>query len=370
MTALDSASLKFWESVGLWGFIFVWVGVAGEGVEIFIKLFQRKLYERKQFCLDVIGAAFWVVLVVALAVEFWGNVRAMRIADSINSQLDAEAGKARKDAGAAIERAAIIESNNVVLSQRVEWLRSNNIALEQQMAPREIEQFAPGMALSRFAGINAVIVAGEVGDSVSLAGRIRTILQIAHWNVSHVFPTAQQVWNGVTVSVCFTNQSSSQRDSISDAADMLISQLNKGGVAAQYSRWLGSQSRIQFDGVFIVIGEKPTADEAVEMKMENEENDIAIAMRNNSREMWATNSTPEKRTELERDIENELMKDKEIQKKLMNLKRAKLDILIKSGQHVSEHDDLINPEPLREIYTSMPKFHGKSSLVKPPTISN
>jgi hypothetical protein len=128
MTALDSSSLKFWESIGLWGFIFVWVGVAGEGVEIFIKLFRRKLYERKKFCLDVIGAAFWVVLVVALAVEFLGNAKAMRIADSINSQLDAEAGQARKDAGAAIERAAMVESNNLVLRSNVLELQ---ITLEQ-----------------------------------------------------------------------------------------------------------------------------------------------------------------------------------------------------------------------------------------------
>lgn len=126
MTALDSASLKFWESVGLWGFIFVWVGVAGEGVEIFIKLFNRKLYERKQFCLDVIGAAFWIVLVVALAVEFLGNEKAMRIADSINTQLDIEAGQARKEAGQANERAAkdelavaVLTSNNLVLQKEV-----------------------------------------------------------------------------------------------------------------------------------------------------------------------------------------------------------------------------------------------------------
>jgi hypothetical protein len=138
MTALDSSSLKFWEVVGLWGFIFVWVGVAGEGVEIFIKLFQRKLYERKKFCLDVIGAVFWIVLVIGLAVEFLGNVKAMRIADSINSRLDAEAGQARQNAGAAIELAAQIGTTNAQLSLRVEELRSANLALELKLQPRRI----------------------------------------------------------------------------------------------------------------------------------------------------------------------------------------------------------------------------------------
>jgi hypothetical protein len=133
MTALDSASLKFWESVGLWGFIFVWVGVAGEGVEIFIKLFQRKLYERKKFCLDVIGAIFWAVLVVALAVEFLGNVKAMRIAESINSQLDVEAGRARKEAGAAIERAGIAEQKASEANERAAKFELEAAKLEQRM---------------------------------------------------------------------------------------------------------------------------------------------------------------------------------------------------------------------------------------------
>jgi hypothetical protein len=124
MTALDSSTLKFWESVGLWGFVFVWVGVAGEGIEIFIKLFRPKLYERKKLCLDVIGAVFWIVLVMALAVEFLGNVKAMRIADAENTRLDGLA-------SAATERAANAEL-------KVEQLRKENAQLEIKLQPRRI----------------------------------------------------------------------------------------------------------------------------------------------------------------------------------------------------------------------------------------
>jgi len=152
-------------------------------VEIFIKLFRRKLYDRKKFCLDVIGAAFWVVLVVALAVEFWGNVKAMRIADSINSQLDAEAGQARKDAGAAIERAALIESNNVALSWQVEELRSNNIVLEARLLPRTITPQQETNFISLCANIPKmpikILIGLEDNETESFAQDVRRALDAA-----------------------------------------------------------------------------------------------------------------------------------------------------------------------------------------------
>jgi hypothetical protein len=113
MITFDSSSLKFWESVGLWGFVFVWVGVAGEGVEIFIKFFRPKLYNRKKSCLDAIGAVFWIVLVVALAVEFIGNIKAMRIADAENARLNERASKFEL-AAAELEQQMAQTSNNVV----------------------------------------------------------------------------------------------------------------------------------------------------------------------------------------------------------------------------------------------------------------
>jgi hypothetical protein len=138
MTALDSSSLEFWELVGLWGFIFVWVGVAGEGAEIFTKLLLPKVYRARHRCFDVIGAFFWIVLVVALAVEFIGNVKAMQITDRENARLNSEAGQARKDAGEAIEQAALaslrtasVEATNLVLRAKV-------VELELKLQPRRI----------------------------------------------------------------------------------------------------------------------------------------------------------------------------------------------------------------------------------------
>ncbi len=124
MSALNASSLKFWESVGLWGFVFVWVGVAGEGAEIFAKLLLPKLYKARQRCFDVIGAFFWIVLVLALAAEFLGNVKAMRISDTENATLG-------RLASAANERA---ESTAL----QVETLRKENIALNAKLNPRVI----------------------------------------------------------------------------------------------------------------------------------------------------------------------------------------------------------------------------------------
>jgi hypothetical protein len=109
MPSADLSWFNFWELVGEWGFVFVIAGVAGEGIEIFIKLFRPKLYNRKKSCLDIIGAIFWIILVVALAVEFLGNFKAIQIAGRINAELHATASQAEKEAGQANERASTNE---------------------------------------------------------------------------------------------------------------------------------------------------------------------------------------------------------------------------------------------------------------------
>jgi hypothetical protein len=125
MTALDSSSLKLWESVGLWGFVFVWVGVAGEGAEIIAKLRFKESFKRHEHSWDICSGICWLILVVALAVEFIGNVNAMRIADRENTRLDGLA-------SAANERAANIESNNIVLQAKM---------LPRRITPTQTEAF-------------------------------------------------------------------------------------------------------------------------------------------------------------------------------------------------------------------------------------
>jgi hypothetical protein len=276
MTSLDLTSLKFWESVGLWGFVFVWVGVAGEGVEIFIKLFRAKLYDRKKRIFDVIGAVFWIILVVALATEFLGNMKAMQIADGVNSRLNAEAGQARKDAGeamkqagAAIERAAMVESNNAVLSLRIEELHSNNLALEQQMQPRLIESSRATTRLTQFAGTKAVIISATGGDCPSTANQIGGILQAAKWNVEGV-RTEKAVPPGVSLGISSSTNGlyshvwwsewTSRPEGKSQshfACAALADELNNGSIAANIDEHMYFNTSLRFDGIVIFVGPRP-----------------------------------------------------------------------------------------------------------------
>jgi hypothetical protein len=133
MTSLDSASLKFWESVAEWGFRMVFIGVAGEGAEIIAKLFFIKSFKKHEHLWDVFSAICWLILVVGLAIEFKGTHNVTGLADSENARLTDEAAIARREAGQANERAAIIESNSIALSLTVEGLRSNNLVVEKQV---------------------------------------------------------------------------------------------------------------------------------------------------------------------------------------------------------------------------------------------
>ncbi|HEX3890299.1 MAG TPA: hypothetical protein VHX90_05555 [Verrucomicrobiae bacterium] len=96
------------------GLVLVIVGVAGEGIEIIWKLLVRKRSERLDLFLDSIGAFFWIVLVIGLALE---------IPDA--ARTDKEAAESNKLAGQANERAANTESNNLVLRSNVAVLESN-----------------------------------------------------------------------------------------------------------------------------------------------------------------------------------------------------------------------------------------------------
>lgn len=118
MMPFDSSSLKFWESVAEWGFIFVLVGVVGEGLEIGAKIFFPIVYKKRERCLDIIGGVFWVVLVLALGVELLGSHKARLIADRVNSRLNKEAGDTRKDAADAIKQAGEANANAAQFNDR------------------------------------------------------------------------------------------------------------------------------------------------------------------------------------------------------------------------------------------------------------
>jgi hypothetical protein len=80
------------------GLVLVIVGVAGEGIEIVWKLLVRKRSEKLDLALDSIGAFFWIILIVGLALE---------IPDA--ARTDKEAAESNKLAGQANERASTNE---------------------------------------------------------------------------------------------------------------------------------------------------------------------------------------------------------------------------------------------------------------------
>jgi hypothetical protein len=130
MTALDSSSLKFWESVAEWGFRMVFIGVVGEGAEIIAKLYFKKSFKKYEHSWDIFSGICWLILVVGLAIEFKGTHNVTLIADSENARLTNEAALARREAGQANERAANTESNNLVLQSNVDELE---IRLRKQL---------------------------------------------------------------------------------------------------------------------------------------------------------------------------------------------------------------------------------------------
>ena len=93
--------------------------------------------------------------------EFLGDNAAKRVSQRESARLNKEASEARKEAGVANERAKSTESNNVMLSLKVEVLRKANDALEQQQiyqrTPRHQTLFA-----SKFSNLITNVPVGEL----------------------------------------------------------------------------------------------------------------------------------------------------------------------------------------------------------------
>src|SRR5438067_1363896 len=118
MTLLDTTSLKTWEFIADAGTWMVIIGVAGEGLELIVKVVERKWpcgkcaqwSHKHEFLIQgALGSAFWIMVVLGLGIEFRGNHNAKQIEDKENTRLNLEAGIARKEAGAANDRAATTE---------------------------------------------------------------------------------------------------------------------------------------------------------------------------------------------------------------------------------------------------------------------
>ena len=121
------------------------IGVAGEGVEIGLKIFKRKCkrlrqwYGKHEYGIDIIGGIFWVFVVAGLAIEFKGNNKAREIGARENAKLSGDAGRALKDAALANERAAKFDADRVLIEKQAEEIRSTNFVLQAKASGLEKE---------------------------------------------------------------------------------------------------------------------------------------------------------------------------------------------------------------------------------------
>jgi len=139
--------LKIWEVCASIGFWLVIIGVVVEGVEHFVK-FPRKDSLKKRH-IEKIG---WLILVAGLAMEFFGQHQAKRIADRESARLTKEAAQARKEAeianrlaGEANERAtkfdlARAEVENQLESTRKLVAEANERTAKAELARAELEK--------------------------------------------------------------------------------------------------------------------------------------------------------------------------------------------------------------------------------------
>jgi hypothetical protein len=272
-------SVSFFSSVRFFclehpGILLVVLAVAGEVVCDWNR--KKNLRERlKKF--------FGILLVVGLLLEIAEAIKSDEKAESANlaaKQAEKDADDAKVLADSIGTTNAQLVASNLLLAASVETAESNNlvmrsnvVALEERWAPRVIEEYAPSVALKKFAGVNAVIICATCPDCASTAEKIKTILgfMLSNWNVEPVFPTAQEVDFGVRVSPWFTNQPSSEESSkVYDAAETLVDELNKGGIDASMDRRNTRGTTIKFNGVMIVVGAKPTPAESELIKAQND----------------------------------------------------------------------------------------------------
>jgi hypothetical protein len=143
MSASDSFWLIIWELIAAIGVIVVIVGIIGEGSELLVKWALKTKYKKFQKELDdgfrwflailmkfvrprilEVETFAFALVVLGLVAEFWGGHKSQQILDRNNSRLNLAAEQLGK--------------TNAQLSLQVELLKSNNLALYEEIQPRRI----------------------------------------------------------------------------------------------------------------------------------------------------------------------------------------------------------------------------------------
>jgi len=118
------------------------------------------------------------------------------------------------------------------LKNDAEALRRQNLELERAVSPRVLEQSLTAAALSRFAGVQFVVISPQDFEPKRTAGQIRYVLQQAKWAgftepLRMPFPFV----DGVVVHVM--GRISKKNDPAAEAANALISVLNENGIQSR-----------------------------------------------------------------------------------------------------------------------------------------
>jgi len=179
MTALDSASLKFWESVGECGTVLVIVGVTGEALEIVLKWIEHKAKshcfnkwcEEQKFLLDVfLPGVFWILVVGGLILEFRGSHKAQLIVQQENNRITQELDNSKKS----IE--ALVKENTQV---RGELSKVDSMAKRRIMTAGQEQAFM--REVSKFAGAQYRITSENDNEVDDLVKQLTEALNGAGW---------------------------------------------------------------------------------------------------------------------------------------------------------------------------------------------
>jgi hypothetical protein len=286
----ESDSIESWESWSRFGVKLVIVGVAGEGTEFLAEELTEKfeIFKKHKAWFNFAERIFWILVCVGLVLELYAGNIVTELSDTKISDSDRNAKVADVRASKANERAksnelavAVLTNKNLSLSIELEGLRSNNLALEEQMRSRLIESSKPTARLKEFSRVNAVIISAAGGDCPNTANQIGEILRSANWNVSGI-RTDKAAPPGISVGLSSTNNSLDMgywamefsRDAGKSPAHngcvAIVDELNRQNVAAKIDDMMYFGTSIRFEGVVIFVGPRPDQLTAQIFSLENE----------------------------------------------------------------------------------------------------
>ena len=203
-------------------------------------------------------------------------------------------------------------STDVALNGRVEELRQKNDALEYQNSPRlYLDQPGSAERLKKYAGTKVVVKAEDVKEYIQTAKQISFTLDLAHWDRQHpTIVSKQRVFSGAKVMLNEGDeymkphpdwqawmQKEREFEAERSATIELVRELNKTGIGATLA---APEPSFPVGVIIIEVGQKPSIDEALEMKLQAEASDEKLSPEERHKawvEMWQVESNMTKASE-------------------------------------------------------------------------